>query len=141
MAASPWVWPIAAMAALVFAVAVRMFFTRIPEMKRRGIHPQSVASARAMAERLEDSRAADHYRNLFEMPVLFHAACLAAIGTGVSSTLGLALAWGYVVLRTLMAIEACGRNKVMRRFQAFIASAVVLLLLWVVLVATWAGVL
>ncbi len=141
MAASPWVWPMLAMVALVFAVAVRMFFTRIPEMKRRGIHPQAVASAKQMAEAMEDTRAADHFRNLFEMPVLFYAACLAAMQTGVASFGVLLMAWAFVGARLVMAIEACGRNKVMRRFQAFVAGCAALLFLWIQLALHWAGLL
>lgn len=141
MAASPWVWPMLAMAGLVFAVAGRLFQTRIGEMKRRRIHPQSVASARQMAETLEDTRAADHFRNLFETPVLFFAGCLAAMQTGVEGVGPLLMAWAFVGARVLMAIEACGRNKVMRRFQAFLAACTALLFLWIQLGLHWAGVL
>ena len=139
--ASSLAWPMLAMVALVFGVAVRLFLTRIPEMKRRQIHPQAVASAKQMAETMEDTRAADHFRNLFEMPVLFYAACLAAMQTGVASFGVLLMAWAFVGARLLMAIEACGRNRVMRRFQAFLAGCVALLALWLQLGLHWAGVL
>lgn len=141
LAASSLAWPMLAMVALVFGVAGRLFFTRIPEMKRRGIHPQAVASAKQMAEAMEDTRAADHFRNLFETPVLFYAGCLAAMQTGVASFGVLLMAWAFVGARVLMAIEACGRNKVMRRFQAFLAGCVALLILWLQLGLHWAGVL
>ncbi|GIX36814.1 MAG: hypothetical protein KatS3mg127_0053 [Silanimonas sp.] len=141
MAASPWVWPMLAMAGLVFAVAIRLFQTRIGEMKRRRIPPQSVASARQMAETLEDTRAADHFRNLFETPLLFFTGCLAAMQTGIEGAGPLSMAWAFVGARVLMAIEACGRNKVMRRFQAFLAACTALLFLWIQLGLHWAGVL
>jgi hypothetical protein len=141
MAASPWVWPMLAMVALSFGVAVRLFLTRIPEMKRRRIHPQAVASAKQMAEAMEDTRAADHFRNLFETPVLFYAGCLAAMQTGVEAFGPLLMAWAFVGARVIMAIEACGRNKVMRRFQAFVAGCAALLFLWLQLALRWAGVL
>lgn len=141
MAASPLVWPMLAMVALVFGVAGRMFHTRVGEMKRRRIHPQAVASSKQMAEALEDTRAADHFRNLFETPVLFYAGCLAAMQSGIDSVGVLLVAWAFVAARVLMAIEACGRNKVMRRFQAFFAGCASLLLLWIQLALHWAGVL
>jgi hypothetical protein len=134
-------WPMLAMVALVFGVAVRLFLTRIPEMKRRSIHPQAVASAKQMAEAMEDTRAADHFRNLFETPVLFYAGCLAAMQTGVASFGVLLMAWAFVAARLLMAFEACGRNKVMRRFHAFIAGCTALLFLWIQLALHWAGLL
>ena len=141
LVASSLAWPMLAMVALVFGVAVRLFSTRIPEMKRRSIPPQAVASAKQMAETIEDCRASDHFRNLFETPVLFYAACLAAMQTGVASFGVLLVAWAFVGARLLMAIEACGRNRVMRRFQAFLAGCVALLALWLQLGLHWAGVL
>ena len=139
MGASSFVWPMFAMVALVFGVTGRLFFTRIPEMKRRGIHPQAVASAKAMADSMEDTRAADHFRNLFETPVLFYVGCLAAMQSGIDSFGPLLMAWAFVAARVLMAIEACGRNKVMRRFQAFVAACTALLFLWIQLALHWAG--
>jgi hypothetical protein len=141
MSASSLVWPMLAMVGLVFAVAGRMFATRVGEMKRRRIHPQAVASAKQMADTIEDCRAADHFRNLFETPVLFYAGCLAAMQTGAASFGVLLMAWAFVAARALMAIEACGRNKVMRRFQAFLAGCTALLFLWLQLALHWAGVL
>jgi hypothetical protein len=141
MAVSPLVWPMLAMVALVFGVAGRMFHTRVGEMKRRRIHPQAVASSKQMADALEDTRAADHFRNLFETPVLFYAGCLAAMQSGVDDLGVLVVAWAFVAARVLMAIEACGRNKVMRRFQAFFAGCAALLLLWIQLALHWACVL
>ena len=45
-------WPAFALAALTFAVAVRMFIVRIGEMRRLRIHPQKIAvSAQAVADR------------------------------------------------------------------------------------------
>lgn len=139
VASSPWVWPMLAMVVLVFAVAGRLFQTRIGEMKRRKLHPQSVASAKAMTESMEDQRAADHFRNLFETPLLFFVGCLAAMQTGVEGFGPLLMAWAFVGARVLMAIEACGRNKVMRRFQAFLAGCAALLLLWLQLALHWVG--
>ena len=139
-ATSPWVWPMLAMVGLVLAVWVRLYLTRIPEMKRRRIHPQQVKSNRAMVDTMEDQRAADNFRNLFELPVLFYAACLAALATGVESTLALGLAWGFVATRVAHSLIHCTYNKVMHRFQAYALGGVLLFALWGVLGAGWAGV-
>lgn len=139
MSASPFVWPMLAMVGIVFGVAGRLFQTRIGEMKRRRVHPQSVASAKAMTDAMEDTRAADHFRNLFETPVLFFAGCLAAMQSGIESFGLLLMAWAFVAARAIMAIEACGQNKVMRRFSAFLAACVALLFLWIQLGLSWAG--
>lgn len=139
MAASPWVWPMLAMVGVVFAVWLRLYQTRIGEMKRRRIHPQAVASAKQMAEALEDTRAADHFRNLFEMPVLFFAACLAAIATGTDSPVALGFAWLFVAARATQAWIACTYNKVMHRFQAYLVAGFSAFGLWLVLALDWAG--
>src|SRR5690606_29070443 len=57
--------PAFAMVALTLVVWFRMYTTRVAQMKRERIHPQSVATSAQAAARLTDSRAADNFRNLF----------------------------------------------------------------------------
>lgn len=125
--------PAFAMVALTFAVWIRMYFSRIGEMRRERIHPQSVATSAQMAGRLKDTRAADNFRNLFELPVLFYLALVVAALTGQAGTAVLALAWSFVALRVLHSAIHCSYNKVMHRFQAYVAGGVVLWALWAVL--------
>lgn len=136
--ASAWLWPMLGMVAVVFAVWLRLYQTRIGEMQRRRIHPQSVASAKAMIEAIQDARAADNFKNLFELPVLFFAACLAAMLTGVDSAVALGLAWAFVALRALHSFIACTYNKVMHRFQAYLLGGLALFGLWAWLGWLWA---
>lgn len=126
-------WPAFALAALTFVVAVRMMFVRIGEMRRLRIHPQKIAVSAQAAQRLVDTRAADHFRNLFEMPVLFYVALLIAFATSSANGTLIALAWLYVVCRVAHSIIHCGYNRVMHRFYAFASSVVVLLALWIAL--------
>ncbi len=63
-------WPVFALAALTFAVWFRMFFQRIGEMRSLRIHPRSVATSTQAAQHFIDTRAADNFRNLFELPTL-----------------------------------------------------------------------
>ncbi len=125
--------PAFAMVALTFAVWIRMYFSRIGEMRRERIHPQSVATSAQMAGRLKDTRAADNFRNLFELPVLFYLALVVAALTGQAGTAVLALAWSFVALRVLHSAIHCSYNKVMHRFQAYVAGGIVLWALWAVL--------
>jgi hypothetical protein len=126
-------WPGVAMATLTFIVWLRMYFMRVGEMKRERIHPQSVALSAQMAERLKDTRAADNFRNLFELPVLFYLALVVAVQTGQVTIITLTLAWLFVVLRMAHSAIQCGYNKVYHRFYAYFAGAVALWLLWAVL--------
>jgi hypothetical protein len=86
-----------------------------------------------MAARLQDTRAADNFRNLFELPVLFYLALVVADLTAQVTLPVLALAWLFVALRIVHSAIHCGYNKVMHRFQAYFAGGVALWLLWAVL--------
>jgi hypothetical protein len=122
--------PAFAMVALTFVVWWRMFFVRIGQMKRERIHPQAVATSTQAAARLTDSRAADNFRNLFELPVLFYAALFVAALTGQVGLATLALAWLFVALRIVHSAIQCSYNKVMHRFYAYVAGGMVLFALW-----------
>src|SRR5690554_1611302 len=124
-------WPGVAMVVLTFVVAAVMYRRRVAVMKSERIHPQSVALSAQIAQRLTDTRASDNYRNLFELPVLFYFAIAIAVGAGVRDPWVLGLAWGFVALRIAHSAIQCGHNKVMHRFQVFIAGFLVLALLWI----------
>jgi len=121
--------PMLAMVVLTIAVTLRMYVSRIGEMKRERIHPQSVATSAQAAAKLTDTRAADNLRNLFELPVLFYVAVLVAAQTGHTTTT-LVLAWLFVALRVLHSLIHCSYNKVMHRFKVFLAGFAVLCVLW-----------
>lgn len=131
-------WPIFAMVSLTLLVWLRLYQTRLAEMRQRRIHPQAVASSAQMAT-LEDSRAADNFRNLFELPVLFYAAIVLAIQAGNDSMILLVLAWGFVLLRALHSYIHCTYNRVMDRFKVYLISALVLWAIWGVLAWSWLG--
>ena len=59
--------PVCVMAGITFLVWVRLYLVRIPEMRRRRIHPQSVATSTSKAGVYEDTRASDNFINLFEI--------------------------------------------------------------------------
>ncbi|NUS38543.1 MAG: hypothetical protein HOQ02_05915 [Lysobacter sp.] len=125
--------PALAMAALTFVVWWRMYFMRVAEMTRERIHPQSVATSVEMAARLKDTRAADNFRNLFELPVLFYLALVIAALTAQVSVATLALAWAFVLLRVMHSAIHCTYNRVWHRFYTYLAGGVVLWALWGVL--------
>ena len=125
--------PAVAMVVLSIAVVLRMFFERKRQVIADHIHFREIPSSSQMAARFVDTRGADNYRNLFEMPVLFYLALVVAFVTSQVSPLVLGLAWGYVALRTLHSFIHCTYNRVMHRFYAFLASNVLLWILWGVL--------
>ena len=126
-------YPLLAMAALTFIVAVVMFRRRVASMKANRIHPQNVATSGQMSTLIEDSRASDNFRNLFETPMLFYVAMLTIYSTGLICTAHLVFAWAYVLTRCVHSYLQCTANIVMRRFYAFLASGIFLLFTWLML--------
>ncbi|MGV8940139.1 MAG: MAPEG family protein [Lysobacter sp.] len=125
--------PALAMVALTVVVWFRMYFMRVAQMKRERIHPQAVASSAQSAALLTDSRAADNFRNLFELPVLFYLALVVAAVCGLATATLLGLAWLFVALRVLHSAIQCSYNKVMHRFKAYLAGGMILWAIWILL--------
>lgn len=123
----------AAQVLLTAAVGLRLFLTRSRAMRNGRVHPQAVATSTRLAARLDDApavQAADNFRNLFEVPVLFFALVAVALATTRADAVLATLAWAFVVLRAVHSTIHCGGNRVMRRFAAFAAAAAVLLAGW-----------
>ena len=121
--------PLIALVLLTAIVAVWMFRRRAAEIRARGIRVQAVATTAQMAT-LEDTGAADNFRNLFETPLLFFAAALTIYAAALTSLPYVVLAWLYVALRVVHSAIQCTYNKVMHRMRAFIASVFVLWAIW-----------
>ena len=127
-----------ALVLLTFAVALRMLAARTSEMKQLKIHPQSTATSLQMAARLKDVQAADNFRNLFEVPVLFYALMAMAVTSAHVPPWLVIGAWFFVALRFVHSAIHCTYNTVMHRFAAFGMSMLVVVALWVAFVVTLA---
>jgi hypothetical protein len=129
MSGTPMLYPVAAMALLTFVVGFAMYRRRFAEIRRRRVRVQSLATPAGMAA-LEDTAAADNFRNLFEMPVLFYAAAIVAHVAQLATPTLVALAWAYVAARVAHSAIHCTTNRVKHRFLAFAASFWLLAALW-----------
>lgn len=122
--------PAAAMMLLTFAVWLRLYFTRIPAMRRLRVHPQKVAT-RGLKAAVDlgdaEARASDNFTNLFELPVLFHVLCISLYATGMTDFVQLGLAWGFVLLRAAHSLIHLTYNRVIHRFVVYAAGGAVLL--------------
>lgn len=123
--------PPTALAFITVFVFLRLYRDRIAEIRARRIHPQHLASAKQAQDTLQNVAASDNFRNLFEMPVLFYALCGFLAITQLTNQLLLACAWGYVVLRAAHTYVHLTTNTVIRRFQLYFASSLVLFLMWI----------
>ncbi len=72
-----------------------------------------------------------NYLNLFEMPVLFYAGCLACLAMNLETTLLVFSAWAYLFFRIAHTIIHIGPNNVIHRLYAFMLSNISLVGLWI----------
>jgi len=120
-----------AMVLLTGAVGLRLLLNRMTEMREKRIHPQAASTSVQMAAKLQNVQAADNFRNLFEVPVLFYALCATALALKhVPSWLVLG-AGLFVALRVAHSFIHCTYNKVMHRFPVFMLGFFVVVVLWV----------
>lgn len=124
------------MVLLTAAVGARLLYTRVKEMRAKRVHPQAASTSVQMAARLEDVRAADNFRNLFEVPVLFYALVAMALAVSHVPAWLVAGSWAFVALRVAHSWIHCTYNKVMHRLAVFLPGFALLVALWVAFVVT-----
>ena len=125
------IWmPCAALVGLTALIWVKLYVDRLGEMRKKGVDPQALARARDTAA-LERTTAAENFRNLFEVPVLFYVLCIALAANGGSTPGLVAAAWAYVGLRALHSLIHVTYNRVVHRFLAYVASTLLLFGMWI----------
>ena len=102
-----------------------------------------VAAARRGEVRLKDialdaskwpdhlRKRANNYQNQFELPVLFYALIAFSLATRLVDAVQVIFAWVFLITRLVHTYIHIGRNVVIDRFYAFVASVVALLAMWV----------
>jgi len=127
----PILLPLLAQVTLTFLVWVHLYVTRLTEISRKNIEPQDLARRTGGQTLLVDSAGpSDNFKNLLEMPMLFFIAILLSMMLLLQDMLLVQLAWAYVILRTFHSLIHCTYNKVLHRFTVYIASTLVLILMW-----------
>lgn len=130
MNADPIWLPCTALVLVTALVWIKLYADRLAEMRSRRIAPQALSSARDAAVRLENTAAADNFRNLFEVPVLFYVLCIALAMNGGSTPGLVTAAWAYVGLRALHSLIHVTYNRVTHRFLVYVASTVLVFGMW-----------
>jgi hypothetical protein len=134
------IWlPCATLVGVTALVWFKLYADRLSEMRAKRIDPQVFANVRAASDRLERTQAADNFRNLFEVPVLFYVLCVAIALNGGSTPGLLAAAWAYVGLRALHSLIHVTYNRVVHRFLVYVASTLLLFGMWIAFLARVAG--
>ncbi len=124
------VYPMFAMVILSFAVLVTLFRTRLKSVRAAQVEVGYFETYSGPKEPDGSVKLSRHFVNLFETPVLFYAACLAGIATGLTGIAFHAMAWTYVLLRMAHAYIHTGANVLRWRIAAYFSSWFVLLAMW-----------
>jgi hypothetical protein len=128
------VLPMFAMVLLTASVLVVTFRGRVRAVREGAVPAGYYKVYQGSPEPDYAVKPARHFSNLFEAPVLFYVACLAAMVTDHAGLGMQALAWLYVAVRMGHAVVHLGRNRLRQRIAAYFASWIVLLALWTWLV-------
>ena len=124
-----------AMVVLTAVVLVTLFRSRVAAVRRGLVSLAYFGIYQGQTEPESSAKPSRHFANLFETPVLFYVACLAAMITNLTGTAMLTLAWTYVAARLVHAYVHLGSNRIRYRLRAYFVSCLVLLAMWVYLVA------
>jgi hypothetical protein len=124
-------YPVFAMFFLVAGVLARMARLRFGAVGS-GEVPVKYYRAYQGADEPEHLRVITrHFINLFEVPVLFYVVVILTYITGQVSYWMVGCAWAYVAARYVHSYVHLTSNNVLTRFRVFIASGLILLVLWV----------
>lgn len=121
-------WPMIAHAALVFAIYFLLGVRRKAAVQSGGASPARFRDNRD--EPAESLLARNNLANQFELPVLFHAVCLALYATAGANWIAVTLAWIFVATRYIHAFVHVTSNDLRLRSPAFAAGFIVLALMW-----------
>ena len=123
--------PVFVQVALTFFVLFWMGRKRFAALKTREVRIKDIAlGERAWPAQV--TQVSNTYMNQFEMPVLFYALVAFALITRTADLLFVAMAWLFVLCRLAHAFIYTTTNNIQHRFAAFLASSIVLMLMWIV---------
>lgn len=132
---SSLIYPMFAMVLLTTTVVITLFRRRVRAVRENLVTASYFRIYQGEIEPEPAAKASRHLANLFEAPVLFYVACLAAMVTGQTGTTIVVLAWLYVLARYVHAYVHLGGNRLRHRMKIFGVGWLILLALWIAIVA------
>jgi hypothetical protein len=124
-------YPLLAMVALTFSVMPFMLRSRIRAVKEQQISIEYFALLKTTDSAPDYLlQYSNHFKNLFEMPVLFYAVTILGICNHGDDSISASLAWSYVFFRACHTMIHLNSNHVFKRMLAFVGSNIALVVLW-----------
>ena len=131
MLASTLLLPAFALAFVTFCVWLSMIARRGVHMQKHKIDPEDMPTRTLADQKFGDAQAPNNaLMNLFELPVLFYVLMVLLVVLSKGDWLFLMLAWAFVALRAVQAAIHISYNRVLHRGAAYLASCVVLWIMW-----------
>jgi hypothetical protein len=127
-------YPMAMMVLLTLLVGIITFITRLSSYKSgevKGMYFKLMQGQEVPEMVTKTTRC---FNNMFEIPVIFYAACTLYLVLGVESLVGIVLAWVFIALRYLHATIHLTYNHILHRMLAFWLAFFCAIALWVNLV-------
>lgn len=130
-------YPMFAMVILTCAVAIYLFRLRVRAVKAGQVR---LSQFRLNTGEVPDAitQAARNYSNLFEVPVLFYTGGAIAIALGIQVPAMVITAWIFVLARIAHSWIHLTGNNVIQRLRAYMLGNICVLVIWGILVASYA---
>lgn len=128
--------PMFAMVLLTASIFVTNLVVRVHAVRTKAVPARyfKTFDATGLTPPVRLTQLKNHMDNLFQVPVLFYAGCLAAMALQVVPAHMVTLAWAYVGLRCIHTLVHTTYNRVVHRMTVFVLSNVALMVMWVRLV-------
>lgn len=122
--------PVLILASWTLVMWLWMYATRIPAMNKAGINPARLKEKSELDVLPRGVRqVADNYNHLHEQPVVFYALALYSHLVGVETSVTIAAAWAYVILRIAHSLWQATVNFIPVRFALFSLSSIALIVI------------
>jgi hypothetical protein len=123
--------PVFVLVALTFALKLWMGYLRVGSISRGETRMKDVALGEPgwPQNATQVSRSFD---NQFQLPVLFYVLVALALPLRQMDLLLVILSWVFVVSRLVHAYIHIGSNDMPNRFYAYLAGAIVLMIMWII---------
>ena len=125
--------PFFGLMALTISVWAYMYYLRLSYLMRNKVNPQDISTTNELLEIIPEkvNLPAENLSNLFELPIIFYAACMYLYVTSSVDATYLFFAYLFLVLRVIHSVIHCTYNKVMHRFVSYLGSSIVL---WIIVI-------
>ena len=124
------VYPLFSMIFLTLIIGVQLLYCNSKAVLKGEVN---IKSFRLFDSQISNSlkSVSQHYKNMFELPVLFYILCILFIVNDNFTDFDVIIAWGFFSFRFLHSLVRISNQNVNLRFGLFIGSFVMLIIGWI----------